>query len=190
MQRAPIPQDPPGKESIASTWDTVKRWTKEIVGTLVPALFIALVVNVYVAEARIVEGPSMEPNLLGAQRLIIDKASYRFHKIERGDIVMIDLPQRAGPPLIKRAVGLPGETVAIHNGQVFIDGALLSEPYLSQLTYSSRERAEVPQDSLFVLGDNRACSSDSRSFGPVDLEWVMGRAWFRYWPPSDVGFFK
>jgi signal peptidase I len=177
-------------ESPTSLRATVTSWLKEIVSTLVPALFIALVVNVFVAEARIVEGPSMEPNLHRDQRLIIDKLSYHYREIERGDIVIIDLPERSGPPLIKRAVGLPGETIEIHDGQVFIDGVLLSEPYLTQLTYSGREVVVVPQDSLFVMGDNRAYSSDSRAFGVVGLEHVMGRAWLRYWPLDDVGFLR
>jgi len=87
-------------------------------------------------------------------------------------------------------IGLPGETVEIQQGHVYINGELLQEPYLTQLTFSSHSREVVPEDSIFVLGDNRGYSSDSRSFGVVKLEYVIGRAWFRYWPLDEIGFVR
>jgi len=168
--------------------DKARDWLRDILGTFLPALVIVFFVNVFVAQATRVEGQSMEPNLHNNQRLIIEKVSYRFEVPQRGDIIVLKLPNRPGPPLIKRVVGLPGEVVEIRDGQVHINGQLLAEPYLNQYTYSNHAREVVSQDSVFVLGDNRGFSSDSRSFGMVRLEYIVGHAWFCYWPPSDIGF--
>ncbi len=165
-------------------------WIRDLLETVVPALIIVLVVNLFLAQATRVEGQSMEPSLYNDQRLIIEKVSYHFHPPRRGDIVVLKLPNRPGPPLIKRVIGLPGEMVEIQQGHVYINGELLQEPYLTQLTFSSHSREVVPEDSIFVLGDNRGYSSDSRSFGVVKLEYVIGRAWFRYWPLDEIGFVR
>lgn len=176
------PAVPPAGES--------KGWFRDIIETVLPALIIVLVVNVFLAQATRVEGQSMEPNLYNDQRLIIEKIGYRLHGPQRGDIIVLKLPNRPGPPLIKRIVGLPGETVEIRQGHVYIGGELLDEPYLNQLTFSSHPVEQVPEDSVFVLGDNRGYSSDSRSFGMVRLEYILGRAWFRYWPLEAIGLVK
>jgi signal peptidase I len=168
----------------------LRAWLRDIFSTFVPALLIVIVLNLFVAQATRVEGQSMEPSLHNDQRLIIEKLSYRFKSIQRGDIIVLKLPNRPGPPLIKRVVGLPGETVDIRGGQVHINGKLLTEPYLNQLTYSSHQRELVPEKSVFVLGDNRGHSSDSRSFGVVKSDYIVGRAWFCYWPPEDFGFIR
>ncbi len=168
----------------------LKGWLRDILETVLPALIIVFVINMFLAQATRVEGQSMEPNLYNDQRLIIEKVSYRFHKPRRGDIVVLKLPNRPGPPLIKRVVGLPGEQVEIRQGHVYINGQLLDEHYVDQLTFSSHAAEVVPDDSAFVLGDNRSFSSDSRSFGMVRLEYIIGRAWFRYWPPGNIGFVK
>ena len=181
----PSLQDPP-----PTFWSEAKGWVRDIVGTFVPALLIVLVFNVFIAQATRVEGQSMEPNLHDNQRLIIEKVTYRFRSVQRDDIVVLKLPNRPGPPLIKRVVGMPGEEIAIHDGQVFIDGDLLTEPYLNQLTYSNHDLKVVPDDHVFVMGDNRGYSSDSRSFGVVHLDYIVGRAWFCYWPVSDIGFIR
>jgi signal peptidase I len=117
MLESPIPPNPVEPESPTSAWEEVKSWVKDIVGTFVPALLIVLVFNLFIAQATRVEGQSMEPNLHNNQRLIIEKVSYKFSTVERGDIVVLKLPHRAGPPLIKRVIGLPGETVEIREGR-------------------------------------------------------------------------
>lgn len=181
---------PAGPEPRHGVWKAIKAWLRDILGTLLPALVIVLVINVFVAQATRVEGQSMEPNLHNNQRLIIEKVTYRLRAPQRGDIVVLKLPERPGPPLIKRVVGLAGEVVEIHDGRVYINGEALEEPYLNQLTYSHHPREMVPEGSVFVLGDNRGFSSDSRSFGMVSLEHIVGRAWFCYWPPGDIGFVR
>ncbi len=160
---------------------------RELVASVLPALVIVLLVNVFVAQATRVDGQSMEPNLHDHQRLIIEKLSYHFCTPQRGDIVVLRTPQRQAVPLIKRVVGLPGESIEIHNGHVYINGVLLEEPYLTQTTWGTVPAQLVPEGYLFVLGDNRGSSNDSRMFGPVALENVIGRAWLRYWPLSEAG---
>jgi signal peptidase I len=174
-------QHPPSK---------VAAWLRDIVETILPALLIVLVVNVFLAQATRVEGQSMEPNLHNNQRLIIEKISYRFHPPQRGDIVVIKMPNRHSDPLIKRVVGLPGETIEIQEGHVYVNGQMLTEPYLEQLTYGNTGPYVIAPGYIFVLGDNRGASNDSRSFGEVKISSIVGHAWFRYWPLDEIGLVR
>lgn len=165
----------------------VKSWLRELLESVLPALIIVLVINVFLAQATRVEGQSMEPFLHDNQRLIIEKVTYRFHGPERGDIVVLRPPQQSSEPLIKRVVGLPGETLEIHDGQVYIDGEKADEPYLNQPTWGTLDPILIPEGHVFVMGDNRQASNDSRAFGVVAFDDIIGRAWMRYWPPSEIG---
>jgi signal peptidase I len=162
-------------------------WMRELVEAVLPALVIVLLVNIFIAQATRVDGQSMEPNLHDHQRLIIEKVTYHFHSPERGDIIVLRPPQRQVEPLIKRVIALPGETVEIHDGHVYIDGLVLEEPYLDQETWGTMAAQLVPEEQLFVLGDNRGASNDSRAFGMIPFDDVIGRAWLRYWPIEDLG---
>lgn len=164
-----------------------KSWLRELVESVLPALVIVLVVNVFLAQATRVEGQSMEPNLHERERLIIEKISYRFHSPQRGDIVVLRPPQRSTVPLIKRVIGLPGDTVEIRENRVYINDEPLQEDYLTQPTKGIMAPRLVPEGYVLVLGDNRQASNDSRAFGMVAEEDIIGRAWFRYWPPDQVG---
>lgn len=164
-----------------------KSWFRELAESILPALVIVLVINVFLAQATRVEGQSMEPNLHTNERIIIEKLSYRFHDPQRGDIVVIRPPQRSSVPLIKRVIGLPGDWVEIQGGAVYVNGELLDEPYLDQQTLGMMPATLVPEESVFVLGDNRRASNDSRSFGVVPYEDIIGKAWFRYWPIDKIG---
>jgi signal peptidase I len=183
----------------------------DIVETVVPALIIVLVVNVFLAQATRVEGQSMEPNIHNNERLVVEKVSYRFRLPERGEIVVLKPPNwrpdtldkrilswvctvlpiecdvDVPDPLIKRVIGLPGETVEIRDGRVYINGEPLGEPYLEQLTSGNVSPRVISPEHVFVLGDNRGASNDSRSFGEVALSSIVGRAWLRYWPFADMG---
>ncbi len=163
---------------------------REVLETVLPALVIVVVINVFLAQATRVEGQSMEPSLHDNQRLIIEKVSYYVRLPQRGDIIVLRLPNRRSDPLIKRVIGLPGETVEITDGNVLINGQVLDEPYLDQSTYQGMAPRVVPEDEVFVLGDNRGFSNDSRAFGFVPFSDIVGRAWFRYWPPDEVGFVR
>jgi len=162
-------------------------WLREALETLLPAVLIAIVINLFLAQATRVFGQSMEPNLHTDQRLVVEKVSYWFHAPRRGDIVVLKLPEHEEELLIKRVIALPGERVEVHDGRVFIDGAPLDEPYLVQSTYGTMASQTVPPFHIFVLGDNRSASNDSRSFGMVPLANVVGKAWLSYWPPSEIG---
>ncbi len=168
--------------------EEAKSWLHDLLEALIPALVIVLVVNVFLAQATRVEGQSMAPSLHPSERLIVEKISYRFHQPQRGDIVVLESPRRNSDPLIKRVIGLPGETIEIRGGAVFIDGTQLYEPYLTQPTVGDFSLQLIPEEHIFVMGDNRGSSNDSRAFGVVPLGDVIGRAWLRYWPPSEVGF--
>ncbi len=176
-----LPPDKPNRDS--GFWGLAR----EVLETVLPAFLIVMVINLFFAQATRVEGQSMEPNLHDNQRLIIEKVSYYLHPPHRGDIVVLKSPNRHSPPLIKRVVGLPGEEVRIADGRVFIDGKALDEPYLDQETYQGIGPEIVPENSVFVLGDNRGFSNDSRAFGFVPFSDIVGRAWFRYWPPTAIG---
>jgi signal peptidase I len=164
------------------------RLFRELLETVLPAILIALLINVFIGQATRVEGLSMEPNLHSDQRLVVEKVSYRFSGPQRFDIVVLKLPSQGDELLIKRVVGLPGETVEIRDGGVFINGEALDEPYISDETRPGRnDHITVPPLHVYVLGDNRNHSNDSRSFGPVPIENVVGRAWISYWPPEELG---
>lgn len=164
------------------------RLVREVLETLVPAILIALLINVFVGQATRVDGQSMEPSLHTNQRLVVEKLSYRFHGPERFDVVVLKVASQANELLIKRVIGLPGETVEVKDGKVYIDGRPLEEPFLAGDTRPGRHgRVVVPPLHVYVMGDNRDHSNDSRSFGPVAIDNIVGRAWISYWPLEDLG---
>jgi signal peptidase I len=170
----------------------VLRWLlqalREVAETVIPAVVIALIINLFLAQATQVLGQSMEPNLHSTQRVVVEKVTYRFsHGPRRGDIVVIALPEQS-EMLIKRVVGLPGESIEVSSGRVYIDGKPLDEPWTVNPGGGSYGPHTIPPLHVFVMGDNRGASNDSRNFGPVAIEHVVGHAWFSYWPLEYVGF--
>ena len=179
-------------ESPSPSRQAGKSWLRESLESIIPALIIVLLINAFLAQATRVEGQSMEPSLHNNERLIIEKVSYHLRPPERGEIVVLHIPGREEPstPLIKRVVGLPGESVEIHDGKVYIQGKVLDEPYLTQMTYGNMPARIVPPNNVFLLGDNRNASNDSRFFGMVPFDKIVGRAWLRYWPLDEVGLME
>jgi signal peptidase I len=173
---------PPGPAARGGYRTWLGATLRDVFGTIVPAIIIALLIHVFLAQATRVYGQSMEPNLHTNERLVIEKLTYRFHGPRRGDVVVIKDPGGSPELLIKRVVGLPGERVTVANSRVFIDGRPLDEPYLDQPTQGSGRSWIVPPFSVFVMGDNRSASRDSRVFGPVSMDEIIGRALFRFWP--------
>jgi signal peptidase I len=173
----------------------------EIVETLVLTVVIFVGVQTFVAQPYKVEQLSMENTLQPGQYVLVDKLTPRWSTYARGDIVVFDPPpswaaETNGVPLIKRVIGLPGDTIDLRNGKVYVNGAALSESYLyaeggtAQPTDPSPDGQSewvVPTGELFVMGDHRENSADSRVFGPIDLDLVVGRAWLRYWPINTFG---
>ncbi len=177
---------PPGPGAPRRHW--ALRALREVAETVIPAVLIALVINVFLAQATQVLGQSMEPNLHTSQRVIVEKVTYRlFHGPRRGDIVVLNMPEQPDM-LIKRVIGLPGETIELRDGQVYIDGKPLQEPWATNPGGGSYGPLTIPPLHVFVMGDNRGASNDSRSFGPVSVDVIVGRAWFSYWPLQYVGF--
>ena len=174
--------------------------------TLTLAVVAVLAFQAEVAKPYRIPSSSMEPTLHCAKpadgcrsrvsdRIIANRLVYRFHEPERGDIIVFDAPPKveaacnASGAYIKRIIGLPGETVSMRTGRVFINGVLLGEPYL-RATYRGNESGSwgrVPRDEYFVLGDNRSMSCDSRRWGSVPRDRIIGRAEATYWPPTRLG---
>jgi signal peptidase I len=182
------PLEPEGNPSPASEARRRVGWIREILETLVPAVLLALLINMFVAQATRVDGPSMLPGLHTNQRLVVEKVSYRLHPPHRGDVVVLRLPHNPAELLIKRVIALAGDTIEIRDGTVLVDGQVLTESYVAESTNGVMASRLVPEDSVFVMGDNRGQSNDSRSFGPVSVSSVVGRAFVSYWPLSTIGF--
>jgi signal peptidase I len=161
---------------------------QEIIQVVLPALLLALTVHLFLAQATVVFGQSMEPNLSARQRLIIDKISYRFRPPQRDDIIVLKIPSM-DELLVKRIVGLPGETVAIRDGLVYINGQQLPELFPHDQSSQNMEEMTLGPLDYFVLGDNRGNSNDSRIFGAVKRGYIMGRVWLRYWPLNQFKYF-
>lgn len=182
------PDRPPGIYASPS-WHMLQL-LREALETLIPAVLIALLINLLLAQATRVYGQSMEPNLHSNQRLVVEKLSYNrwfwVRSPQRGDVVVLRVSSNSDL-LIKRVIGLPGDRVEIHGGQVFINAQPLSEPYLALPSQGDYGPVDVPPLHIFVMGDNRGFSNDSRAFGPLSLDSVIGRAWFSYWPPDQWG---
>lgn len=168
-----------------------KSKTRETLETFVVAIVLALGVRATVAEARFIPSESMLPTLEVGDRLIVEKISYRLHPPDRGDIVVFDPPPRSGfdrgNAFIKRVVGLPGETISVREGQVYIDGKPLDEEYVKEPPTYEMEAQAIPTGSVFVMGDNRNNSADSHVWGALPISNIIGRSAVRFWPPIRIG---
>jgi signal peptidase I len=163
-------------------------WVVVVVG----AVLVAILLRWLVVQAFYIPSASMEPTLEIGDRVLVNKLAYRFGEPERGDIVVFARPPASSAngvdDLIKRVIGLPGETIEAHDGQVFIDGRQLDEPWLPEGTLTPDfAAAEVPDHNVFVLGDNRTNSEASNQFGPISDDLIVGRAFVRIWPLSRAG---
>jgi len=153
-------------------------------------LIAAIYAFVNLATARfVVDGHSMLPNFTTDQFIIVSRLSYVLGEPRRGDVVVFHYPLQSDRDFIKRVIGLPGETVTIREGRVYINGRLIEEPYIQNFCRAKTCDGEwtIGPDQYFVLGDNRGASKDSQDFGPVDRKYIVGRAFVRYWPPEDWG---
>jgi signal peptidase I len=162
----------------------LRRASFEFLETLLIALVLFVIINA--ATARIlVQSISMQPNLKEGDLVLVNRLVYNFSEPKRGDVIVFQNPiNPEDVPYIKRIIGLPGDTVLIGQGKVMINGQLLSEPYLSVTTQRGGEFT-IPEGEYFVMGDNRNNSSDSRAWGNVPAEHIIGRAEAIYWPPQD-----
>lgn len=155
---------------------------REIVETALLTAIIFLVVNAVIGRFRI-ESVSMQPNLYEGEYVIVDKISYTLSTPQRGDIIVFE--KVGQPDLIKRVIGLPGDTVEVRNQQVFVNGVALKEPYIANPPNYAFGPVQVEPGRYFVLGDNRSNSSDSHVWGTIPADTIVGRAWIIYWPPPN-----
>ena len=165
---------------------------QEIGETVILIALIYTLVNLACARF-VVEGPSMQPNFATGQYLVVSRVNYLFTEPRRGEVVVFHYPGNPQEDYIKRVIGLPGETVEIRDTQVFVDGIQLNEPYINEPCTSGNCRDnvwELGEDEYFMMGDNRNHSSDSRAFGPVKRNLIVGEALIRYWPPQDWGIIQ
>jgi len=175
----------------------------EWVAVIVGALVVALVVKTFLFQAFYIPSASMEPTLQKGDRVLVNKLSYDVHDVNRGDVIVFELPPDAIgtdgiKDLIKRVIGLPGDTIETRDGVVYINDHRLDEPYLPDGTLTGDaangnnptiERHVVPDGTVFVMGDNRANSHDSRyaDRGPIPIDSIVGRAFVLVWPPGKMG---
>jgi signal peptidase I len=183
------------------------RWVVELVGVVVAAILVAVLLRTFVVATYSIPSGSMEPTLQIGDRIVVDKLSYHLHGVDRGNIVVFTTPPTedcAGPPvadLVKRVIGLPGEIISLQDGSVSINGRLLPEPFLppdvrtdtypgpSKNGYALHHAYRIPAGDVFVMGDNRPESCDSRYWGPIRESTIVGKVDLRIWPLSRIGFF-
>ncbi len=198
-EQAPQPRP---KRGIESSIKTLIEWVAVAVG----ALAVALLIKAFLLQAFYIPSASMVNTLHEDDRVLVNKLSYRLGDINRGDVVVFEKPPGAGGEIedfIKRVIALPGETITFVSGDVYIDGVLLDEPYTEGQPSSPRaaaiisegctndaaeDRCTLADGWYFVMGDNRGNSTDSRAFGPIREETVVGRAFLKVWPLGDLGF--
>ena len=208
----PPPPPPPGEaptepESVPSADGRSNRWIVELVGVVAVALVVAFLLRTFVIATYSIPSGSMEPTLQVGDRIVVDKLSYDFHGVDRANIIVFSTPPKedcAGPPvadLVKRVIGLPGETISLSGGNVFINGQLLAEPWLasteqgktypgpSPAPYSLHSAFKIPSGDVYVMGDNRTLSCDSRYWGPIKESTIVGKVDLRIWPLSRLGLF-
>ena len=163
-------------------------WVRDLAISVV----IAGLIIVFLYQPVKVEGTSMMPWLTDQQRIFINKFVYKFEDIQRGDVVVFWYPMDTSKSYIKRVVGLPGETVRISGGRVYINERVLNEPYVvsEYLESQSYPPVRVEPDHYYVLGDHRSSSNDSRSWGTVSREYIYGKAVLVYWPVDKFGILK
>lgn len=173
--------DPPVREEKRGGFP---RFIKDVLEIALISSFLFFSINAISARIR-VESVSMQPTLYAGNFVVVNKLAFRLGTPKRGDIIVFQFPPNpAQDPYIKRVIGLPGEHLRIEDGKVYINGVRFSEPYLATNTKQGGDW-DIPLDSLFVMGDNRNNSSDSRSWGMVPNEDIIGKAVLVYWPPQN-----
>ncbi|XOU93984.1 MAG: signal peptidase I [Candidatus Kerfeldbacteria bacterium] len=184
-------------DDIPSFAKSPKGFIIELVKIVLIALVVIIPIRYFLFQPFYVRGASMEPNYYDNEYLIVDEITYRFTDPERGDVVVVKVPEKKSDYLIKRIIGLPGETVEIKDGDIIIhnneniNGFLLSESYLKDgMITSGYKKEEIGEEEYYLMGDNRPVSLDSRSFGPLNGDNIIGRAWLRVWPFDQFSSFS
>ncbi len=196
MEEFPAEQVPPAESARSAGGERIslarafggRSLVREILETVLLTAVLFLVINTVTGRSQ-VNGSSMEPTLHNGQYLIISKITYWIHPPERGDIIVLHPPNNFGEDYIKRIVGLPGERIEVRDGKVWVEGVALDEPYIASAP-NYPGTWTLGEEEYLVLGDNRNDSSDSHSWGPLEEESIVGKAWLSYWPPGHWGIVK
>lgn len=161
----------------------------EVVVIVVVAFVLALVVQQFVVKPFAIPSPSMEPTLVEGDRVLVNRAVYHFRSPERGDVIVFQPPnQEGGDPFIKRVVGIGGDRIAVREGMLYVNGAPQQELFIKEYPIAlDYPETLVPVGYVWAMGDNRNNSGDSRVFGPVSEEAIIGEAFVVYWPPNHIG---
>lgn len=178
--------EPPGGRNLTKS---IVEWALVIGG----ALLVAFLIKTFLFQAFYIPSESMEPTLIRNDRVIVNKLSYSLHDVNRGDVIVFDRPPNEPASeideLIKRVIGLGGETIEGRDGAIYIDGRRLVEPYLPAGSDAGTfAPVQIPDGHVFTMGDNRGNSRDSRFYGPIDEDLIVGRAFVRVWPVGRLGF--
>jgi signal peptidase I len=199
-------EPPDGRGRHAADSGRSNRWAVELGIVVVIAVVIAILLRTFVVATYSIPSASMEPTLQVGDRIVVDKLSYHLHGVDRANIIVFSTPPKedcAGPPvsdLVKRVIGLPGETISLGGGRVYINGKYLPEPWLPQsdqnvtepgpggTAYSLHRPYRIPSGYVYVMGDNRQFSCDSRYWGPVRESTIVGKVDLRIWPLSRLAF--
>lgn len=204
------PADPPSSAPegpVAPETPRTSRWLREAFVVVVVAVLVAVLLRTFVVQTFFIPSGSMEPTLQVGDRILVNKLSYHLHAVGRGDIVVFSRPadENCGGPavndLVKRVIGLPGETISLSGGYVYVDGRRLDESWLPASEqgvtrpgpggtfYSLQSAYRIPANDYFVMGDNRTDSCDSRYWGPISKSLIVGKVEMRVWPLSSITFF-
>ena len=200
MQEIPDSNAAPDQPAVANApepvpagrtlWSVALYWARDLLVSIVLAIFVIL----FIYQPVKVEGTSMMPSLIDNERIFINKFIYRFGlgNIERGDLVVFWFPGDPSKSYIKRVIGVPGDTVEVNDGTVYLNGKALEETYVADIyrDHQSIGTTKVPTDQYFVLGDHRSSSNDSRTWGFVPRGFIYGKAVFVYWPPEKMGLLR
>lgn len=162
----------------------LKKEGLEWVKALVIAIILVIIVRTFFISSYVVDGPSMLPTLENGDKLIVNKIGYKLGDVKRSDVIVFHANENED--YVKRIIGLPGDTVVCQEDQLYINGELIEEPYLEDYEVTGDFNVSVPDGKLFVLGDNREDSWDSRHFGFIDMEQVVGKVNLRYWPLNEI----
>ncbi len=182
------------KKQDSSEHYSLRRFIKDIYEVVVPAVILFLIIHTFFLEARVVPSPSMYPTIEVHDQFLSNKTAYWFHKPQRYDIVVFKPPAAAGfnGDFVKRIIGLPGEKIRVNGGVVYINDQPLKEPYITpdRAPVDTFNTYIIPDDQVFVMGDNRNNSKDSRYWGPLPIKNIKGEAWWRYWPVSRMSLME
>ena len=164
------------------------KFVRDVIAPLITAVAIFALFQITLGTFK-VYGSSMEPSIQPGEYIVVRKTAYFLHTPERGDIIVFHSPQSPDSDLIKRVIALPGDTIEIKNGTVFVNDIPILETYAAELCKNDYHCQEIPANNYFVLGDNRNHSADSRRGWTVPDENIVGRSWLTYWPPEKWGLF-